>query len=157
MADMTIRECVEALRPVALQARSAVRLAEALESLGSVENHRDELTAQVASLKLDVEQACARRSEAEAQSVRVCAEAKEKAEQVVASAQAQADDLLASADANVVQAVALKEAELADLQHACTEAETARHLLQEEIDSLTTHRDALAEQIAELRAKVANL
>lgn len=160
MAELSIRECVEALRPVAAQARAAARLSEVLDSLASIENHRDELVAEV-QLKL------AAVDEAEKRSAEVASWVIEETEKIAAEASATrgliANERVAvleeaRREANaLVEAAKIAVAELGE-KSLVIEARIADLTAEvADLQTLVNRRDDLLAEIAALREKVALL
>lgn len=152
--DITVKEAVDALRPLVNQARSVTKLSEVLDSLVGVENHRDELERAVALGTADV-----------ARLAEECEAAKVAAEAFVASARAQAEEArvagtLASNDeaARIAdRATALLEAvdeESRTIRAQVVDATAERDALDFEVDVLKRFRDQLQTEIAALRARL---
>lgn len=148
---MNVKECLEALQPLARQGKAALKLEEALSKLVSIENHGDELEKRLVNLKNQVLDAEDHVAMAEAKAVKVCADAKAKAEQVVADAERDAKAL-----AEITREECRKQVRSAEDAKAVQQAAEAEYAekadaLRAEVANLQARRDALAAELGSLR------
>jgi cell division protein FtsB len=155
--EITIKEALEALRPLAIQAKSALRLTEVLNGLVGVENHRDELTREVEALQRKMgsdSDACdAARTEAD----EYVAKAKREAFAIVNDATTRATMIADECRLSVASTAAEVQDLVAEGNIRLAGPMVQRAALVTEVEALTRHRDALVAEVDGLRDRLKSL
>lgn len=164
-------DAVQSIRRIALVVKGLVDLSEVLEQIGAVETAVAESKTRLADARADeakllgqLADATAKRDAAQAAADRLVADAQKRAGEIADAAKAAADETITRARISASLAV---EAARADADALQKSREDAMEHLREEIESatadaaslateiahLTEQRDAIAAEVAALRAK----
>lgn len=152
--DISVKDALDALRPVAIQARAAIKLADVLGSLVGVENHRDELEKQVAGLKKKVEDANAVCDSAYEEAVKVRDQAVKDAAGIVQEAKDRAAVIAAECKASVADCTAELEKRKADADAEFAACKEAQEAVEKDISTLIDQRNALVGEVEGLRSRL---
>lgn len=155
--DISIKEALEALRPVAIQARAAIRLNDVLGSLVGIENHRDELTKEVDGLKGKIAQAKATCEAAILDGTRAREQAQKDSEAMVKEAKDRAAVIADECKRSVTDTAKQIEEDQVEANILLARITASRAALATEVDELTNQRDALVKEVAALKDRFKTL
>lgn len=155
--EVTIKESLDALRPLARQAKAAVSLERVLDGLIGLEGHCDELRREVENLKTNAEHLKAENEAATKEANRIRNDAARQADDTAQAADSKAEGVVSEAmdhaDRIVSQARSLADA-------AKSEEEDARErlrLLTDQAAAVEARRAELTAEVDSLRERVRDL